>query len=301
MRVSSIGGSCIKKIQLEDQKVEAKFSDLILRAFEDGNMHEPSIIKQFEQDYEKTVSYTGEWQMEVWVVPDVLKGHPDGVIVEENALVECKALRKKGIFELRKKGVKESHPQYYTQIQLYMFACKLSKCYFVARDKDTPTMKQYEQYVEVVEYDSDFVKEFLVKFNKIQEQIKQEIEPPLNPTDNWECRYCGYAYVCHPNHTHQKRAPNEIDDPELEKNVFRYQELSELIRDLEAEKDMIKEILMASLPIGTTAIDNYSIIVSQVDTKKLDAKKLEEEFGKDILDQMYKVTSYKKLMVKENG
>jgi CRISPR/Cas system-associated exonuclease Cas4 (RecB family) len=309
LRASSIGGSCKRKIQLEYRGEEAIFSDYILKAFEDGNMHEPSVIKWFEKKYNTKVAFTGENQLTLMITP-YLRGHPDGFItcMPENGksfLLECKALRQRAVYELRDKGVKKSHPHYYMQIQLYMYGLKqieypVSGCYFVARNKEKFVNGEYDTHVEIVDYDSNFVELALKDIEELHKQISSsETLPALfTPEVNWECKYCGYLHVCHPNWAPQKMV-NTDSNLELEVKLYELKNIQAQKQALEEKEKEIRESLLQTLPVGTTQIAGYVVKIQDVKTERFDTKAIRSYIPPEKLSEFIKCSSYKKMTVSE--
>jgi hypothetical protein len=308
LRVSSVGGSCLKKIQLEYKGAEPTYSDYILKAFEDGNMHEPSVIRWFEQKYNTTVGFKGENQLTLRI-NDYLTGHPDGYIPnlpddKNSYLLECKALRQRAIFELRAQGLQKSHPHYYTQVQIYMYGMlkegyPLIGCYFVARNKEKFVNGEYDTYVEIVPYNEEFVEATLQEVEqKYAVAIGEDIEPPMHPNDNWECRYCGYLHICHPLWSPPKKE-STIKDLDLESKIVRLKEIQIQRQLLEAEEKELKEAVLSATSVGTTNISNYIVKVTEVRSERLDTKAIKSFIPPDKFSQFVKQSTYKRLTISE--
>jgi len=88
-----------------------------------------------------TLKYTGSNQLMVNVGP--IRGKPDGLIVVDSKedLLEIKSMSLNMYTELKQKGLRETFPGYYNQVQLYMASKELrdrvSGCWFYAKHKDT--------------------------------------------------------------------------------------------------------------------------------------------------------------------
>jgi len=308
LKVSTIGGNCLKKIQLEYKGAEPTYSDYILKAFEDGNMHEPSIIRWFEQKYNTIVGFKGENQL-VLRIRDYLIGHPDGYIPnlpedKNSYLIECKALRQRAVFELRSQGLQKSHPHYYTQVQLYMYGMlqegyPLVGCYFVARNKEKFINGEYDTYVEIVPYNEEFVAATLQEIDKKYALIvSKEIEAPMHPNENWECRYCGYLHICHPDWLPKKKEFT-IDDTDLENKIASLRAIQIEKQFLEEKEKQLKEEILSAMPIGATTIANYIVRVTEVRTERLDAKAVKSFIPPDKINEFIKQNIYKRLTISD--
>jgi CRISPR/Cas system-associated exonuclease Cas4 (RecB family) len=215
-RVSSIGG-CPRKIYLQATGRESEpFTEKTLRAFHEGNVHENSIIAWAADNlpgapYQIITKDRKGWQLRIKIpiTPDLyLTGHVDAVGYADSTeigwnkwfLFEAKNLG--NISRMEKASVNEVHPQYYSQVQLYMHGLGLGQCWFIAQHKDTPKTRLYDYYYEQILYDPVFVSEELMRVRKLVNTILdgKEIQPPFTPKTDWHCKreYCGYSVICHP-------------------------------------------------------------------------------------------------------
>jgi len=193
IRISQ-AGACPRRLQLEAWGVEGlPLWEGSERAFAEGNLHEPSILEWAEQNLPGGPYSIEERQKEVYL-DNFLVGHIDGLgrpIDKSFAsfLVEAKCLAARGFQELREKGVREAHPQYYTQVQLYLAAIGLNRAYLVARNKETPRNRMWDMHYEEIVHDPAFVTAEIARLKKLIAKIEahEDIDSPYNPQDNWQC------------------------------------------------------------------------------------------------------------------
>jgi len=196
IRISQ-AGACPRRLQLEAWGVEGLPPwEGAERAFAEGNLHEPSILEWAAQNLPGGPYVLTDQQKEVVFKDEdciIAVGHIDAIAVNnagEKVLLEAKCLSNRGFQELREKGVQEAHPQYWTQVQLYLAATGLEKAYLVARNKETPRNRMWDMYYESILLENE--KYFWYEACRLKELIgmiehRLDIDPPYNPQDNWQC------------------------------------------------------------------------------------------------------------------
>ncbi|WP_163834764.1 oxidoreductase [Spartinivicinus ruber] len=108
-------------------------------------------------------------------------------------VVEMKTHSEKSFKELEKKKVKESKPQHYTQMQVYMHLGGFERAFYIAVNKNTD-----ELYGERVEYDQQHAREAIDKACNV---IFSSAPPAkINEDPSWfKCKFCDHQAVCHQN------------------------------------------------------------------------------------------------------
>jgi hypothetical protein len=302
---ASHAGSCPRRIQLEAWGVEGLPPwEGMERAFAEGNMHERDILEWAAANISG-----GGWKLrgaqKSIIISQcelfVLTGHIDAQLFAKGKgrhLLEAKALAKRGYQELVRTGeVRVAHPQYYDQVQLYLHGLqhypqdKAEDAYLVARDKDTPKNKMWNHYVEYIKYDPCYVDEIIVGLYYLACAIRdnEPIRPPYNPDEDWRCRppWCPYTYECYPGY---KRAADEVAEArELLPDVERYQELSEVMKDVKDEKDSLNQKIKDSLTDGEFMVGNYIVKVATQRDERVDSKKVRELVDPLLLPQLLKI------------
>ena len=196
---SGIGGECIKKIWLswrgyDDPQPNGK----LYRLFETGNLEEKRIIEDLRRagygvwnEYENNVqfAYTDDTGHCVAKIDGIIKGIPGAESTPH--LLEIKTHSSKSFADLEKKGVAESKPQHYYQVQAGMLFSGVDRGFYVALNKDN---EQY--YVRRIKPDV-LVQEDIVK--RINILTEAELAP-AGAGENYEaypCTWCDYKDVCY--------------------------------------------------------------------------------------------------------
>jgi predicted phage-related endonuclease len=331
IRISQ-AGACPRRVELEAWGVEGEpLWEGSERAFAEGNLHEADILRWaaenlpngpysiFGQQTEVSIEYKDK---------ELLKGHIDGLAIpvakrvdlegntvaeyknvkDELILLEAKTLANRGFQELREKGVKEAHPQYYTQVQLYLHALGLDKAYLVARNKETPKTRLWDHYYELIEYDKDFVEAEIERLAELNEKIENHIEinTPFNPEEHWQCRrpWCPYSKLCHPEYYQQKKKEEVLTREVLTRDeltdiIAEYNEITEEIKQLEERQKELKEQLLASAQEKPVQAGNWIVQVVERRQERFDTKLARQELPQELLQKLLKISTYQVLKIEE--
>ena len=324
IRISQ-AGACPRRVELEAWGVEGEpLWEGSERAFAEGNLHETDILRWAIGNLPGAPYSLFGQQQEVYIWKDnkeILRGHIDGLAIpvakriengevtldretdDEIILLEAKTLANRGFQELREKGVKEAHPQYYTQVQLYLHALGLDKAYLVARNKETPKTRLWDHYYEEIHYDREFVEAELERLAELDAKIENhvEIDPPFSPKENWQCRrpWCPYAKICHPEYYQQKQKEVIVTKDELADIVTEYNEIAEEIRQLEERQKELKEQLLAAAQEKPIAAGQWIIKVQERRSERFDTKLARKELPQELLQKLLKITTYQVLKIEE--
>jgi len=301
IRISQ-AGACPRRIQLEAWGVEGlPYTEMTLRAFEEGNLHEKSILDWAAKEYGFEVT---DQQREVKIY-DWLVGHIDGIGRKEGqtpVLLEAKTLRKRAVQEMREKGVYRSHYQYYVQVQLYLHALReegIKEAMLIARDKETPPIRFWDHYVEVIHYDPDIVHRILTDLAILKEKIERKIEvdKTFNPDTDWHCRWCPYLFVCYPDWKKKKEDMQVRED--LAEAVAELQTIQEQIKELGEKEKAIKEELMAAAQEKPVAAGQWVVRVEERRQERFDTKLARQELPQELLQKLLKINTYQVLKIEE--
>lgn len=318
IRISQAGG-CPRRIALEARGVQGlPISPATQRAFDEGNLHESSILEWLANNVPGAKSqYTiMATQVEVTIPGTPIVGHVDAELWPESRskepiiLAEAKCLAARSFQELRSKGVKESHPQYYTQVQLYRHCYEVAanlphpfRSIIVARNKETPPTRTWDHHYEEVVYDPEFCKREVDRLCALAESIDRGDEIPIpegySPETDWHCkpRWCPYTYVCHPNY--QRKRVEALQRDELYEAVEQYQALSEQIAELTAAREELKQRLLASIGEGPVRAGIYLLTVQERRTERFDTKAARKTLPPELLARLLTVTTSRILRVEE--
>ena len=129
-----------------------------------------------------------------------VSGSVDGVIKSgvpnhemEEFLAEFKTHNKRSFDDVSRKGVKDSKPMHYAQMQVYMLGKEIHKSLYVAVCKDND-----EMYTEIVEFDKEFAERLLRKGEWVATSM--EAPPRLSSDPTWfQCKMCPAKHICHEN------------------------------------------------------------------------------------------------------
>jgi len=308
IRISQ-AGACPRRIQLEAWGVEGMpVWEGTQRAFEEGNLHEASILAWASRNLPISPCTITHQQMEVKIT-DWLTGHIDALGINQKGkiyLIEAKCLSRRAFQELREKGVMTSHPQYYTQVQLYLHALRnqgwaVQEAYLVARDKETPKTRLWDHCYERITYDPTFVAEKIAELTALKELIerREEIPPPFHPEHDWHCRppWCPYTYYCFPDW--KRKEPEVVIREDLAPLLEEYYELSEEIATLEARRTQIKEQLLATVDSQPIQAGRWLVQAVERRQERFDTKLARKELAPDVLAKFLKVTTYRVLDIRE--
>lgn len=197
------GESCERKLGFEFHHTpkDTGFSGRAYRIFDAGHDYEERVV-----DYLRHAGFTlgnekedGK-QIGFFVADGKLGGHCDGVIyagpvdLPYPLIFECKSLNDKSWNDTKKKGVKESKPVYYAQIQTYCAYFDVPNGgLFVAINKNDG-----ELYYEYVPFDARTAQDVsdralrVVKSNSPTELARITDDPA-----NFQCKFCDYRGTCH--------------------------------------------------------------------------------------------------------
>lgn len=190
---SAVGDVCDAKMAFTLRGFpDAPIPNRMQRIFDTGNQLEGKIVKDLRAaglDVMDKDPLTGkqffyeEYGGHVW-------GWLDGLLVKEDGLeiVEIKTMNKAMFQSFKGKGVKVSHPHYYSQVQLLMELSGTRGCLFVAYCKDNS-----EYAVELVEFDP-----LLVGFirSRIEGVLRGRARRIAARSDDWRCGSCSKRLGC---------------------------------------------------------------------------------------------------------
>jgi hypothetical protein len=172
------------------------------RRFDTGNLEEERLLDDLESagmQVERLDPATGS-QFRVELADGWLRGKMDGRVIglpeapQTLHVVEAKSLNERGFKDVTKKQIKDGMPSHYAQCQSYMAAEKLTRCLYIAVNKNTD-----ELYAERIEYDRDFVDRLIAKVRRI---VAADVAPPKAFPDvkskaAFVCQWCPAKPQCH--------------------------------------------------------------------------------------------------------
>lgn len=319
IRISQAGG-CPRRIALEARGVQGlPISPATQRAFDEGNLHEASILEWAAANLPEGPYQLLSTQTEVTIPRTPLIGHVDAKLWPVSGyaggaslvIAEAKCLAARAFQELRAKGCRESHPQYFTQVQLYRHTYELpgrdisigQRSFLIARNKNTPATRQWDHHYEEVVYDPDFCKAEVDRLCELAEAIDRGDDIPVpegwSPDTEWHCRvrWCPFGYVCHPDY--QRKLAEIVQKDDLADVVEQYQGLGEQIGELTAAHDELKERLLASVDDAPVQAGNWLLRAQNRRTERFDTRAARQTLDAATLAKLLTVTTSRQLKIEE--
>jgi hypothetical protein len=208
------GEACERKLAYEFHKTQkdSGFSGRSYRIFDAGHDYEDRVVQYMrmagfilknENDEGKQIGF--------FVADGKLGGHCDGIIYDGPVALpyplvfECKSLNDKSWNDTKKKGVKESKPVYYAQIQTYCAYFDVPNGgLFVAINKNDG-----EIYYEHVPFDARTAQDVSDRALRVVKSSRpEELSRITDDPANFQCRFCDYSKTCH-NKLPQQQTTNQ--------------------------------------------------------------------------------------------
>ena len=202
---SRIGEACARRLVYEvthtPKDPGGAFDGAILRVFDAGHQFEALSIRWLRQaGFDLRDRGADGEQFGFASAGGRLRGHADGVIVSGPdigmrwpALWEHKALGQKSWADLIKRGLRQSKPIYFAQVQLYMAYLDLEVALLTALNRDTLALHH-----EVVVFDAGEAQRLSDHAVDILRAAAAGELPPRIAADahSYHCRFCPYATRC---------------------------------------------------------------------------------------------------------
>jgi hypothetical protein len=125
-----------------------------------------------------------------------LSGHTDGIIdnvpdLPGLCLLEIKTMSEKYFKQLEKNGVKQAKPEYYCQVQTYMYYSNVKYALHITVNKNTEDL-----YIEIIEFNEADAQALVTRAADI---INSEQPPPKVSQDPsyYMCGWCDFKAQCH--------------------------------------------------------------------------------------------------------
>lgn len=194
---SIAGGPCERAVWYGFRwAVIEKFEGRMIRLFARGAKEEDSVVKLLK-DAGMTIEHTGFNQKRVDFGCHV-SGSLDGIITngvpdapKAKHVLEIKTHNKKSFEDLEKKGVRESKPAHFTQMQMYMYGTDIDRALYLAVCKDDDRI-----YTERVKLDKEYAKDEIDRVKRIA--IAEYAPYKLSENPSWfQCKFCPSRGVCH--------------------------------------------------------------------------------------------------------
>lgn len=199
--LSMCGHHCERYLWLNFRwAVIQKFNGRMLRLFRRGHLEELTIVEdlraagleitnagatQARVDFGAHVSGSMDGRIERGVPEAPTKPH----------LLEIKTHNDVSFKELSKKGVKESKPMHWAQMQAYMLGGGLERALYVAINKNDDSI-----YTERVKLDVEAAESLVDRSVRIA--TSDRLPPPISTDPTWyQCKMCPMSEFCHTSKT----------------------------------------------------------------------------------------------------
>jgi hypothetical protein len=197
---SLIGKDCERALWFDFRwTTPVRFPGRVLRLFETGQLEEARLVRNLRRTGATVLEVDPETgrQFRVQAHGGHFGGSMDGValgLLEAPRtwhLLEFKTHSAKSFADLVAKKVRESKPQHYAQMQIYMHLGGLTRGMYVSVNKDTDDL-----YVERVEVDATYAQALLDKAGRVIFAVQPG--PRISEDPAWfQCRLCDHQAVCH--------------------------------------------------------------------------------------------------------
>lgn len=119
----------------------------------------------------------------------VVRGIPD--LPLEPMLAEMKTHKDDSFDKLKMHGLRESKPEHYVQMQIYMGGMNLKYGFYFAVNKDNDDL-----YAEIIEFNQEF---YTFHTERAKKVILAVLPPPkISENSGWyKCKFCNSRAVCH--------------------------------------------------------------------------------------------------------
>jgi hypothetical protein len=194
---SMLGHPCDRWLWLSFRwAVREKFPGRIRRLFRRGQNEEEIVVADLEA-IGMDIGETGDDQR-VLDLGKHVGGSVDGIIesgvpgaIKTRHILEMKTHNKKSFDDLEKKGVKDSKPMHWAQLQIYMRGTETNRALYVAVCKDDDRL-----YTERVKYDEEAAGNLLDRGHRIA--LAERLPAPLSTDASWyQCKFCPAHSFCH--------------------------------------------------------------------------------------------------------
>ena len=197
---SLIGKACERALWYDFRwTTKARFDGRVLRLFETGNREEERLVRNLRRTGATVLEVDPETgrQFRVQAHGGHFGGSLDGVALhlleapKAWHVLEFKTHSNKSFTDLVAKKVRESKPQHFAQMQIYMHLMGMNRAMYLAVNKDTDDL-----YVQRVEADVAYAEQLLEKARRII--FAPTPLPRISEEPSWyQCRLCDHADVCH--------------------------------------------------------------------------------------------------------
>lgn len=194
--MSSLNGKCMRSTWYNFRWACDRFvPKRVQRIFDRGDMEEARVIRDL-QKVGMVVGYCLDDQVEVGDDTGHIKGHPDGVVdkvpvaPKTTHLLEIKTMKDSLYKAYLKNGLEKQYPTYWGQIHTYMGKMGLTRCLFIATNKDTE-----ERNYERIHYDK--ATHDMCMHLGLEILLSEKPPKKIGEVTWFECKMCDNKGICH--------------------------------------------------------------------------------------------------------
>ena len=196
---SMLGHHCERWLWLSFRwAVREPFPGRILRLFRRGQNEEATVVADLRAigcEVVDQMADGSQWRVDFG---KHVSGSIDGMITQglpeapkAKHLLEIKTHSKKSFDDLEKKAVKDSKPQHWAQMQVYMHGTGVDRALYAAVCKDDD-----RYYFERVHYDKDASEALIKRGHSVT--MADRLPPPISTDPSWyQCKFCAAHDFCH--------------------------------------------------------------------------------------------------------
>lgn len=254
------------------------------RRFDDGNLHEASILNEIERRFDLPLHRSVEGVQHTTVLkvhPTLeIRGSMDAVAARDGCPAEAKSMSK-AMFAKWKSGGFRDFPYYAYQISIYMLGTDAEQAYYGVKNKDNGEID-----CQIVPAPPVKKSEIIKRALEIEKGVKQALTNPMFITTLATCDRV--QYPCPVYYLHEEITPVDLTEDVVLKGLCEdYDKARAAEAAAKADKDRIgEEIRMRVESMGEeqVSLDGWSITHKVGSRKVLDEKGLCERFGLESLD-----------------
>ncbi len=204
MSIGSLAQECERALWYDFRHVSAPevFTGQKLRIFRTGNLQELEIINDLKRAglVIRDIDPETSSQYRVRLLGGHVRGKTDGEgegfpeAPKTTHLIEAKSHKQSSFLELRRKGVMVAKPLHYGQCQTYMHGRGLSRCFYMAKNKNDEAY-----HIERLEYDVAYCVALLGRAERtiVSNSAPEKLHPDPKAKVAFMCGYCQHRGVCH--------------------------------------------------------------------------------------------------------
>lgn len=190
---SAIGSDCLAEISYAFRLFpETPPDPQLKRIFFLGHRIEDIVLADMKRAGVDVISkdpWTGD-QFEYEMFGGHVQAHADGQVVDggDVMLLEIKSMNDSKWGEFLSKGVARSHPRYQAQMQFMMGMSGITKCLFVAYNKNNS-----KYHSQIVEFDAF---EYAALVQKTELVLRGDVSRVASDRSDWRCKGCFQRDSC---------------------------------------------------------------------------------------------------------